>query len=274
MRLLVALLVATAVSAVTAVAAFAAPPTITATARPDTPLFGDPFEYVVVVTSPAAAGAVRIADDVSPFARVAPTRTTRSVSKGVATTTLTETLACLSTGCVSTSPDGRLVSLPQARAVIGRTSIAATPASVRIGTRVPAPEVSAPKPPFTRPDELPAVGYRISPVVLEALLLVVGLILLAAAVLGIAVPLVRRRRADARSATAPNPVGRAVRLLRESADRDGADRRRAAGLAARVVERRDLSADAATIAWSRPEPGPPDATSLADRVEHGAEAPA
>ena len=271
-----ALVVATvAAAALGATGALAAPPGITATASPDAPLFGDPFEYVVVVTTdPGAAATVSIADDVGPFARVAPTRTERSVADGVATTTLTETLACLSMACMSTSPDGRLVRLPQARAVVRGAGIEATPAIVRVGTRVPAPEVSAARPPFTRPERLPAVGYRVSPAALETMLLVVGFALLVGAALGLSVPAVQRRRRAALVATAADPVARAVRLLRESANRDAADRRRAAGLASRVVDRPDLSLDAATIAWSRPEPDAPDATSLADRVERSAEAPA
>jgi len=269
----VSLLLVPAVAAVVATGAQAAPPTITATARPDTPLFGDAFEYVVVVKTEADAGDVRIVDDVEPFARVAPTQTEHSVSNGVATTTVTETVACLSTGCMSTSPDGRLVSLPRTRAVVGGSTVAAIPASVRVGTRVPAPEVSAAVPPFTRPQDLPPVSYRVSPATLEGVLLVGGVVLLALAALGIAVPLVRRRRAAAPAAAAADPVARAVRLLRESAGRDASDRRRAAGLAARVVERPDLSLDAATIAWSRPAPAPLDAISLAERVEH-TEAPA
>lgn len=275
MRRGLALALTSAAAAVMSAGALAAAPTITATARPDTPLFGDPFEYVVVVTTPAGdAGNVRIADDVGPFARVAPTRTSRSVSNGVATTTVTETLACLTAACMSTSPDGHLVPLPRARAVVDGATVAAIPASVRVGTRVPAPEVSAAEPPFTRPHDLPAVGYRVSPALLQAALLAVGLVLLVAAALGIAVPVVRRRSETARAAAAADPVARAVRLLRESAGRDVPDRRRAAGLASRVVDRPDLSLDAATIAWSRPEPGPPDASSLADRVELAAEAPA
>ena len=54
---------------------------------------------------------------------------------------------------------------------------------------------------------------------------------------------------------------------RESAGRTQSDRRRAAALAARVVAEPSISRDAAVVAWSRPEPGPPDAVVLADRVE-------
>jgi hypothetical protein len=274
MRRGLALLLALFIAAVAAAGARGAAPTVTAVVQPERPLFADPFEYAIVATTPADADDVRITDDVGPFARVAPTRKSRSVSNGVAATTVTETLACLSVKCVSTSPDGRLLALPRARAVVDGTIVAAIPVSVRVGTRVPAPEVSAPEPPFTRPHELPAVGYRVSPAALEAALLVTGIVLLVVAALGVVVPFLRGRRKSARAAAVPDPVARAVRLLRESAGRAAPDRRRAAALASRVVERPDLSRDAATIAWSRPEPGPPDAVSLADRVEHEMEAPA
>jgi hypothetical protein len=261
-------------AAASATAAVAATPPITATAEPASPLFGDPFRYVVVVRTPAAdAERVRIADDVGPFALVAPTRTKRSVANGVATTTVTETLACLTMECMSSSPDGRTVTLPRARVTLDGATVEAIPVIVRVGTRVPSSEVTAKVPPYRAPRTLPPVGYRISPRALEAVLVVAGILLLGAAAFGIAVPLVRRRRQEARAAADSDPIARAVRLLRESAVRDATDRRRAAGLASRVVEEPDLALDAATVAWSRPEPGPPDATSLADRVEH-VEAPA
>jgi hypothetical protein len=273
-RRLVPVLGVVVLALATAAVGMAATPTVTATADPANPLFGDAFTYVVVVKTPSGdAGRTRIVDDVGPFARVGPTRTTHSVSNGVTTTTVTETLACLSTGCMSTSPDGRPVALPRARAVLDGAAAEALPVTVRIGTRVPASEVTASEPPFRRPHEIPAVSYPISPGMLEAALAVAGGLLPAAAALGLAVPIVRRRRQAAREPAAGDPVARAVRLLRESTVRDATDRRRAAGLASRVVDRPDLSLEAATVAWSRPAPGPPDAASLADRVEQ-AEAPA
>lgn len=261
------------VLAATATGAVAAP-SITASARPEAPLFGDPFRYLVVVKAPAAdAGRLRIVDDVGAFARVAPRRTARSTSNGAVTSTVTETLACLAAACMSSSPDGRSVTLPPARVVLDGARTTAIPVIVRVGTRVPASEVTADEPPFRWPHDLPAVGYRVSPGALEAALVVGGLALLGAAALGIAVPLVRRRVERARASAAPDPIARAVRLLRESVARDATDRRRAAGLASRVVDRPELSLEAATVAWSRPEPGSSDATMLADRVERE-EAPA
>ena len=66
-----------------------------------------------------------------------------------------------------------------------------------------------------------------------------------------------------------------ARARRQAPARVGdARRRRTAGARrawrSRVVGEPELARTAAGIAWSRPEPGPPDATTLADRVEHAA----
>ena len=270
LALVLGLVVLAAAAATGAVAA----PSITASARPDTPLFGDPFTYLVVVKTPAVdAGRVRIVDDVGAFARVAPTRTIRSVSNGVATTTVTETLACLTAACMSSSPDGRSVTLPRARAVLDGATTTAIPVIVRVGTRVPASEVTANEPPFRRPHDLPrsATGCR-------------------------------RGRSRRRSSPAgwPFSVQRCSGSRCRSCDdgesmrkrlppptrlraRSGscASRSTATRPTAAVPRRsppalstgRELSLEAAAVAWSRPEPGPPDATMLADRVERE-EAPA
>jgi hypothetical protein len=99
------------------------------------------------------------------------------------------------------------------------------------------------------------------------LLVLLGMGLLAIGAIVLTAPL-RRSRADERRAVRVDQRERAVRLLRESATRDAGDRRRAASLASRIVGEPELAQSAAGIAWSRPEPGPPDATTLADRVEH------
>ena len=71
----------------------------------------------------------------------------------------------------------------------------------------------------------------------------------------------------------PRPAGvglaHALRLLRESARRPAADRRRAADYVARAVprDRGDAAAEASRIAWSAPDPQPPEVVALADRVE-------
>ena len=113
----------------------------------------------------------------------------------------------------------------------------------------------------------PARPTAFAPSIAEALLALLGIGLLAVGAIVLTAPL-RRSRADARRAVHVDQRERAVRLLRESATRDADDRRRAASLASRVVGEPELARTAAGVAWSRPEPGPPDATTLADRVEH------
>jgi hypothetical protein len=258
-------------------AAAAAPSTaaavsISASAEPAHPLFGDTFSYVVRVTTPAGgADAARIAEDVGPFTRLVPARVTRTVSNGVATITVTETLACLSARCLPAKPGGT-VALPEARVRAGGASAAAAPVAVSVGSRVTPAEVQARNPAFHRPATLPAATTRVDPTVVAAALVVLGGALLAIGLVLILAPL--RRRGELRSRAAVDPVARAARLLRESATRDATDRRRAAALAARMAGEQSLAADAAAVAWSRPEPAPPDATTLADRLEHAAGRPA
>jgi hypothetical protein len=256
-----------------AVPATTAAASISATAQPSSPLFGDTFAYVIRVTTPeATADAAQIASYVAPFTRLAPTRVTRAVSNGVATITVTETLACLAVRCLPPKLGGDVL-LPAPRVTVSGASVTAKPVAVRVGSRVTAAEVKARKPAFSRPASLPAATTSFDPALAAAGLAVLGVALV---VLGLAVLLapLRRRRAGARVGAEVDPVERAARLLRESAGRDAPDRRRAAALASRVAGDQPLSADAAIVAWSRPEPAPPDAATLADRLEQGARRPA
>jgi hypothetical protein len=240
-------------------------PTITAAVHPATPLFADSFTYEIAVTADAAAAdRVRIAAGIFPFTRVAPTRTTRSHSGGSARITVTETLACLTSDCVPPRA-GQAATIPPARVTLDGATVAADRVAVRVGSRVSRAEVKAAQPPFTYPRELPAPTNRVDPATAEVVLAVVGLGLMALGIAILVAP-IRRRRSRVDTARV-DPVARAARLLRESASRDVPDRRRAASLAAKVVRERDLATDAATVAWSRPEPAPPDATLLAERLE-------
>ena len=80
---------------------------------------------------------------------------------------------------------------------------------------------------------------------------------------------VRRRDDRCRRVAAPGGLAHALRLLRESARRPVPDRRRAADYVARAAARRgsDSAADAIRLAWSAPDPQPPEVAALADRVE-------
>ena len=247
----------------------AASPQIDARVDPANPRFGDSFAYVITATVDGSlVDSTRIVNDVAPFTRVAPTVEQRSVANGVGHVTVSETIACLVAACLE-GKGGAAVALPRARVSAGGEVTVASRVEVAVGSRVTAAAVKASKPAFRRPESLPGATYRVSPSVAAALLAVLGIGLLAGGAIVLTAPL-RRERAGARRAVRVDGRERAVRLLRESATRDAEDRRRAASLASRIVGEPELARTAAGIALSRPEPGPPDATTLADRVEHAA----
>ena len=261
------LLVIAAAAFVAAPSAVAAQPTIDASVDQAHPRFGDSFRYVVTATVDASiVNGARLASDVAPFTRIRPTVEKRSTTNGVGHVTVTQTIACLSAACLEKR--GGVIALPRARVSAGGEVATAPVVAVTVESRVGAVAVKAPDPSFRRPRALPGPTYRISPGIAAALLALLGVGLLAGAAV-LAAPLLRSR-VDRRRVVDADQRRRAVRLLRESAARDAGDRRRAASLAARVVGEPELARTAAGIAWARPEPGPPDATTLADRVEQAA----
>ena len=261
------LLVIAAAAFVAAPSAVAAHPTIDARVDQAHPRFGDSFRYVVTATVDASiVNGARLASDVAPFTRIRPTVEKRSTANGVGHVTVTQTIACLSAACLEKR--GGVIALPRARVSAGGEVATAPVVPVTVESRVGAVAVKAPDPSFRRPRALPGPTYRISPGIAAALLALVGVGLLAGAAV-LAAPLLRSR-VDRLRVVDADQRRRAVRLLRESAARGADDRRRAASLAARVVGEPELARTAAGIAWARPEPGPPDATTLADRVEQAA----
>jgi len=249
--------------------ALATAPTIDARVDQAHPRFGDSFGYVVTATVDGSlVGGARIVNDVAPFTRLGPTVERRSVSDGVGHITVTESIACLSSACLPGRKGG--AALPRARVSAGGAVAVAPRVEVRVRSRVTAAAAKASEPVFRRPDSLPSPTYRISPSLAVIVLALLGLGFVAVGVIVLTSPL-RRSRADRRDSVDIDQRERAVRLLRESATRDDDDRRRAANLASRVVGEPELARTAAGVAWSRPAPGPPDATTLADRLEHAGE---
>ena len=247
--------------------------------------FGDPFSYVVVVKAPVAIDPGERTTDLGPRGprRGRPGRP----SNGVATTrTVTETLVCLGRGVCPRRPTGAPSRSrgPLPPSTASPSAEADPPVIVRVGTRVPVVRGHRAQPPLTGdPTTLPVGSSRATasrPRALESL------------------PRRRpwhrparrggardrgaARAAPARTARLPasDPVilARAVRLLRESADRDQRPPACRRARLARVVDRLPISRSTRPErTWSRgrvPEPvgagrDPP----LADRVER-AEAPA
>ena len=248
------------------VAAAADPVVRTSTSR-SAPQFGDTFTYTVDATvDPADADSTVITTDIGVLTRIAAPVTRREEQDGATHVTLTERLACLSAGCVQAAGE-RLVTIPRPHVRVGAVEVTGPPFDLIVTTRVPRAEVASVQPDYRRPSGPMPMRASIDPGLLEAILVAAGGLLLVAGVAGLLLPLVRRRTSAPTALLRADALRRALRLLRESTTRPAPDRRRAASHVARLVTPSGLSSEAARIAWSRPEPVPPDLTTLADRVE-------
>jgi hypothetical protein len=218
---------------------------------------GDSFAYTVEAHG---TGAIRITADTGAFTVVAAPRTTR-LDDGVR---VTQTLACLDRGCApGASP--RRVFLPAARATSGDTSATAHAAAITVVPRVSAKAVSASRAPYKTQLDVAAPSTPLPAGVLAGLLIAAAVLLLAAAAF---VLLRGRRHAEGRAGRALG-LADALRLLRESAGRPAADRRRAADFAGQMTAA-EVRDEATRIAWAPPDPEAGDVDALADRIEAAA----
>jgi hypothetical protein len=213
---------------------------VQATVSPARVGIGDPFQYVVV------ARAAHVAADSGPFEQVRPA----SVQHDGGTVRIVQTLVCVDRGC---APDdtARRVVLPAPRA----DGVAGTPAAVTVVPRVQGQAVAAPRATYREQTQIPAPAVQFG--LVAAALAVAAVVLVAAAV---SVLLLPRRRTVAGRRTVD--LAAALRLLRESAGRPVADRRRASDLVARLAR----SEDATRLAWAPTEPQPAEVEQLADRI--------
>lgn len=232
-----------------------------ATVDPQIVGLGDPFLYVVEVRGPSGA---TVFADAGPF--VAATPPERSRSDGGKRVRIEQRLICLDRGCAP-GDRPRRVALPPVRVISGEARTLAPPATIMLEPRVPETAVKQSRARY-RVDE------AVRPAAPPPLKALVGLVLLvivcvAGAGLLVAPGLVRRRSTSA-GERVRDELERALYLLRESARRPVSDRRRAADYVARVAGARgsDLAVgDATRVAWSKPDPQPPEVNALADRVE-------
>jgi hypothetical protein len=252
--------------------ASAGPPAIDASIDRASPLFGDPFTYVVEArfSSDAVAGdAAQVVADPGPFAVLEPPQTERSIRGEEVVVTVTQRLACLSIACVPTGA-ARTVWLPRPSVDVGGAVETAAPVVVHIGARVAEAAVNAGEPQYRTATELPPPTTRIEPGWGAALFALAGS-LLAVAGIGLAGYGILHTTGRAARGRDPNHLARALRLLRESSRRAPPDRRRAAGLLARLLATgggdATLASRAQLVAWSRPDPSPHDAEELADRAQ-------
>jgi hypothetical protein len=211
---------------------------------------------------------VRVSFGVAPLAALGPVEQNGLRFRVVA--------ACLDESCV---PDAkpRTVRLTPVR-VIARTrdgrpvsASFAWPQLVLV-PRVPAAALRG-NPPLRLETTPPAPRYSIAPGTLAALFDAAA-VLIALAAAGMVV-LLRRRAAARRAELDRDPLDRALELVRESARRPPADRRRALNFLADVLHGRRpaLVDDVEALAWSRPPPSAEAAEELADDVEQAVRRP-
>ncbi|HZS24964.1 MAG TPA: hypothetical protein VFA30_08245 [Gaiellaceae bacterium] len=234
---------------------------------PPTVQFGDTFTARVVVLS-ARGGPVRVVDDLAPLTRIGTQHESRTTRGGLEVVTLTSLVACLAQACTTRPGDSSVRLAPVRVEIGGRRAVARWP-TLHVHSRVTAADLAASAPPFRGDTTPPPPTYRVAPHTLALLLdLLAALFAVAAVALGggtIRSVVLRRRRA----AVALGDLELALRLTRESGGRPAPDRRRALGLLARRLDRRDprLAGAANDLAWSRPAPEPDELFSLADEVE-------
>lgn len=232
--------------------------------------FGEPVHArVSVVAGPnVRAGSVRVTDDLAPLTTLALQRTSRAGNVIEATRTAT----CISASCVAANG---LATPTLAPATV--TAVLASGRSVQIRVpwprltvrgRVTAADLGRAQPPFQASTVPPAPTYRAAPSTLAWLLDGAAIALgLAAAALLVVQARRRSRRRD--RGVEGDELGRALRLVREAEARPVPDRRRAAGLLARLLGERDdaLAGTASTLAWAEQQPDPAALESLAGDVE-------
>jgi hypothetical protein len=248
--------------------------TVSAAFDPATVLFGDRIVARVVVHADRDAldtNRLRIVADISPLTPLGRAHVSNSVHGPRLVVTYEVAAVCIVEQCLATH-GARSLRLPSARVGAPRRGGGLAQARavwpvLRIGGRVKMADLARSRPPFRSDLSTPAATYRIAPKTL-ALLLDIAAALLALAGVGVAslralTLLRRRRRLDTRS-----ELERALAAVRaaESAPLD--ERRRAVGLLARLLAKRNLrlAGDAADLAWSEPKPTPVELAGLADRV--------
>ena len=266
------LLVLVVLAAVLAPAATAAPLEARTGFDDATVQFGDRIHtrVSVVIDGSVNAGSVRVVDDPAPLTAVSLPR----ISRVGDVIEVTRDAICVTSACVSDtgSTTPKLApALVRAKLKNGRSvQVVVQWPQLTVRGRVTGGDLGRSQPPFRASLLPPAPTYRAAPGTL-AWLLDAASIVLGLAAAGLVLLQVRRWiRGYARSAPA-DELERALRLAREAEQRPPPDRRRAAGLLARLLGERDaaLAGNASDLAWSEPQPGPDALESLVGEVERG-----
>ena len=226
----------------------------------------------VITGGSVRAGSVRVVDDPAPLTSVSLPHASR-VGDVIE---VTRDAICLTSACVSDtgSTTPKLApALVSATLQSGRKlQVVVQWPQLTVRGRVTGGDLSGSQPPFRASLLPPAPTYRTAPSTLALLLDAVAIILgLGAAAL---VVVQARRWTRGRGPTAAgDELDRALRLAREAERRPPPDRRRAAGLLARLLGERDasLAGNASDLAWTEPQPEPEALEALVGEVERGRE---
>lgn len=255
--------------------AAAAPLAVRATFEAPIVQFGDPIRTHVVVLLDATqirTSSVRIVDDAGPLTPLSAPDTIRTTRNGTLVIAIGRTFGCISSSCVAAKGDAT-PTLPRVlvTAVTNhgkRVQATASWPVLQIRGRVSAADLARSRPPFRANTTPPPPTYRIAPSSLAWLLDGLAVVLALAAVsLALTVALRLARRGG--GAAAAGELERALRLAREAESRPPADRRRALGLIARLLDKRNrrLAGTASDLAWARPDPERESLATLVSDVE-------
>jgi hypothetical protein len=238
--------------------------------------FGDRVDARVVVVVDRAAvrpSTLKIVAGVAPLTQLATPRTTRTTRGDIATITYAVPATCVTDRCVSAG-GGVALRLPRATVTVETRSGSGVKAeavwpTLHVRGRVRAADIAG-RPRFLGDASPTAPTYRVTPSSLATLLDVLAVLL---ALGGIALAAFEARRLARRRRARPldgGELARALRLARAAESRTPPDRRRALGLLARVLDRRDahLADEASRLAWARPQPEPESISGLVAEVEH------
>ena len=254
--------------------------TVHASFAPAAVQFGDRVDARVVVLANRSAldtSRLRVTQNLAPLTSLGPAHVSRTTRGDLLVISYDQPAVCLSAGCLART-GSKTLKLRTAIATAPRRSggvahAAGAPRVLTVGSRVTGADLAQSRPPFLADTSPPAVTWRITPGTLELLLEILAVVLAVAAV-GLAAwqaTVIHRARSTAAQRTA---LERAIALVRDAESRPPADRRRAVGLLARVLRRRDeqLAGAADVLAWSEPAPAPDDLAALVDTVGHEADA--
>ena len=248
--------------------------TVHASFAPSAVQFGERVDARVVVLASRNVldtSRLRMTQNLGPLTSLGTAHVSQTTRGDLLVVSYDQPAVCLSQGCLART-GSKTLQLPAAIAAAPRRSggvahAASAPRVLTVGSRVSAAELAQSRPPFRADTSPPAVTWRIAPGTLGVLLEILAVVLAVAAV-GLAAwqaTVIHRARSTVAQRSA---LERALALVRDAESRPPADRRRAVGLLARVLRRRDeqLAGAADDLAWSEPAPAPDDLAALVDKV--------